>query len=44
MKSIEGQYLLYGHHDFVVDADFIDEKSLVSASWDMSVKIWKLPS
>ena len=44
MGTQTGKYLLAGHHDFAVAADFIDEKTLLSASWDQTVKVWKLPS
>ena len=40
----KGLFLLSGHTNFCVAADFIDEKTLISASWDQTVKFWKLPS
>lgn len=43
-ETVKGQYLLSGHHDFAVAADFIDENTLLSASWDQTVSLWKLPS
>lgn len=43
-EEVKGQYLLSGHHDFAVAADFIDETTLLSASWDQTIKLWKLPS
>lgn len=44
IESSKGLYLLAGHTDFAVAADFIDEKTLLSCSWDCTVKFWKLPS
>ena len=44
LNTQKGLYLLYGHTNFAVAADFINEKTLVSASWDQTIKIWKIPS
>mmetsp|Transcript_9821 Transcript_9821/g.11028 ORF Transcript_9821/g.11028 Transcript_9821/m.11028 type:complete len:104 (-) Transcript_9821:38-349(-) len=43
-KTNKGVYLLAGHTDFCVAADFLDEKTLLTASWDQTIKFWKLPS
>lgn len=40
----DATYLLAGHTDFAVCGGFLDDTTLVSTSWDLSVKIWKLPA
>ncbi len=36
--------ILKGHKDNVVFADFVDEQTVVSASWDQTLKVFRLPS
>ena len=44
METAKGLYLLAGHHDFAVAADFLNENTLLSASWDQTINFWKIPS
>lgn len=38
----KAQHLLSGHHDVVSGGAFLNQDTLVSSSWDMTVKIWKI--
>lgn len=40
--SGEAKYLLSGHKDVVSGGSFLNNDTIVSSSWDMSVKIWKI--
>lgn len=36
------KYLLAGHRDVVSGGSFLNHDTIVSSSWDMTVKIWKI--
>jgi WD40 repeat protein len=38
----EAKYMLSGHHDVVSGGVFLNGDTIVSSSWDMTVKIWKI--
>ncbi len=35
-------YTLYGHTDMVTAGEFIEEKLIVTSSYDQSIKFWKI--
>ena len=38
----ESKFLLSGHKDVVSGGSFLNQDTIVSSSWDMTVKIWKI--
>jgi len=38
----KAKHILSGHHDVVSGGCFLNEDTIASSSWDMTVKIWKL--
>lgn len=43
IKTNKGEYLLAGHTDFCSAAAFVDEKTVITVSWDQTIKFWNLP-
>lgn len=38
----QAKHLLSGHHDVVSGGCFLNDDTIISSSWDMTVKIWKI--
>jgi len=43
-QDTDSKYLLSGHTDFAVCGDWLSNDTVVSTSWDLSIKIWKIPA
>lgn len=42
-KTAQTKAILVGHRGNVVYADYVDNKTIVTASWDQTIKVFRLP-
>ena len=41
-ETCKAQNILAGHTDVVTGATFLNSNTLISSSWDMRIKVWKV--